>query len=81
LSAERKAFLREFVEGNLEAAKAHWAAIDDPADAFRLYLAAAEFVFPKLGRTEVTGEDGGALTINIVKASHPGGSPGNGPRD
>lgn len=65
ITAERKEFLRAFVDGNRAEAERKWAEIDDPADAFRLYLAAAEFVHPKLGRTEVTGEGGGPVEFVV----------------
>lgn len=68
LTAERKAFLREFVDGNRKAAEQKWHEIEDPADALRLYLAAAEFVHPKLGRQELVGEQGGAIQIVIQKS-------------
>lgn len=38
-----------------------------PARAIDLYLRLLEFHMPKLARTEVTGEDGGALVVKIVR--------------
>lgn len=42
----------------------------DPSMRARTLLSLSEFVYPKLGRTEVTGKDGGAIeasvTLNVV---------------
>ena len=38
-------------------------------NAFKLWVAAQEFVLPRLGRTEHTGEDGAPIVVEIVKAS------------
>lgn len=40
---------------------------DDPAQGLRCYAMLAEFVIPKLGRTEVIGDGGGPVQINIRK--------------
>ena len=37
----------------------------DPAKALELYLRAIEYHIPKLGRTEVTGEDGGPVEFVV----------------
>lgn len=47
---------------------ARWVAeIDDPAKRCDIYLKAIEYHIPKLSRAEVTGGDGGALTVQVVK--------------
>lgn len=67
-SAAREAFLATF--GNLEGELEGWiraTAMTDPAKAADLLIRMAEYHFPKLGRTEVAGEGGGAITVQIVK--------------
>lgn len=39
----------------------------DPAKALDLLAKLAEFAAPKLGRTEVTGADGGPLVVQVVR--------------
>ncbi len=39
----------------------------DPGKAADLVLKAAEFCIPKLGRTEIAGDDGGPLTVLVKK--------------
>lgn len=47
---------------------ARWVSeIDDPAKRCDIYLKALEYHVPKLSRAEVTGEDGGALTVQVVR--------------
>jgi len=48
-------------------------AADDPGKAAGLFLAACEYFIPKLGRTEVTGPDGGPqqVVIEIHKITDP----------
>jgi hypothetical protein len=41
----------------------------DPGKAADLVIRMAEYHFPKLGRAEITGEDGGALVVNVVTYS------------
>ena len=67
LTPERKAFLRGFIDGTQEQAIADWKAIVEPADRFKLWLHAAEYVYPKLGRQEHVGEDGGSIVIEVKK--------------
>lgn len=43
------------------------AANDDPGKAADLTIRLAEYHYPKLGRTEVTGDGGGSLVIKVVK--------------
>lgn len=40
---------------------------DDPAKALDLLAKLAEFAAPKLARNEVTGPDGGALTVQVIR--------------
>ena len=40
---------------------------EDPGKAFLAALQMLEYVLPKLGRTEVVGEGGGAITVRVVK--------------
>ncbi len=66
-SAARSAFLAIFgrLEGDLEG----WiraAAADDPAKAADLTLRMAEYHFPKLGRQELTGPEGGPVKAVFV---------------
>jgi hypothetical protein len=65
LSPERKAFLRGFIDGTQEQAVNDWKSIKEPADRFRLWLSAAEYCYPKLGRHEHTGEAGGPIEYVI----------------
>jgi hypothetical protein len=65
-SAARQAFLATFgkLEGDLET----WireTAKDDPGKASDLVIRMAEYHFPKLGRAEVVGPDGGPVEIVI----------------
>lgn len=69
ITAETRAFLRAWLEANETKAQLAWESIEDPADKFSLWLKAAEFVHPKLGRQEITGTDGGAISFKIVKAT------------
>lgn len=55
------AWLDEVATGNGDPDKA------DPAKALDLLAKLAEFAAPKLGRTELTGADGGALTVQVVR--------------
>jgi hypothetical protein len=65
-SAARQAFLATFgkLEGDLEG----WirrTSEEDPAKAADLIIRMAEYHFPKLGRQEVTGADGGPVEFVI----------------
>lgn len=42
----------------------------------RLYMDLLEYVQPKLARTELTGKDGGALTVEIMRFSDAGKTTG-----
>lgn len=49
---------------------------DDPAKAMELYLKAIEYHIPKLGRTEVVGDDGGPVEFVIRDlGKEPSGKP------
>lgn len=63
LTREVREVLKVAIEGNAEKAAASLATLldDDPAQGLRCYAMLAEFVIPKLARTEVTGKDGAAL--------------------
>jgi len=39
--------------------------IEDPFKRFEVLSKFAEFIYPKLGRTELTGKDGGAIDHNV----------------
>jgi hypothetical protein len=54
-------------EQNVEAVHRWLAEIEDPAKRLDLYLRLLEYHIPKLARTEVSGVDGQALQINVVK--------------
>ena len=43
----------------------------DPKGAFDLLLKGAEFCFPKLGRVEHTGEEGGPIVVEILEYKRP----------
>ena len=66
LTPERQAFLRAFIDGTQDQAIEDWKAITDSADRFRLWLAAAEYCYPKLGRQELVGPDGAAAIQVII---------------
>ena len=42
-------------------------AVEDPAKRLDLYLRAIEYHIPKLGRTELTGKDGGNINITRIE--------------
>jgi hypothetical protein len=61
--------MQDFIDQNYELAKQLWLEVaqTDKRMALKLYLDAAEFAYPKLGRTEVVGEAGGPVVIEIKK--------------
>lgn len=65
VTAESKAFFQAFLERNVERVQGLWESVaeDDPAKALSLLWDASERVIPKLGRTEVTGQDGQPIRI------------------
>lgn len=54
-------------ERNIAAFEAWLNEIEDPAKRCDIFLRAIEYHIPKLARTEVTGENGSALEVRIVK--------------
>lgn len=66
----REAF-RALLEANLDRMQAAFATLweERPDQALRHMTALAEFCIPRLARTEVTGEEGHALKIEIVRFS------------
>jgi hypothetical protein len=68
---EAREAIGAFVDGNAHRLQ-DWLdriAVDDPERAFSLFQSVIEYHVPKLGRTEVTGKNGGPLeqmtTINV----------------
>ena len=57
-----------FVEGNVERLNGWLDSIaeDDPKAAFNCFMDVVEYHIPKLQRSELTGENGGAIKINKV---------------
>lgn len=64
-----KNFFKAFIDETREEAFNCWRAIPDPGKRFDLWIKASEFAYPKLGRTEVVGNDGAPLNvvINVLK--------------
>ena len=71
-TAAARATFATFVEGNIEKLQAMFnrVARRSPAKAIELFLKAAEFVHPKLRRSEVTGEGGGPLKFTLNLDTH-----------
>lgn len=61
--------------GDDEATKVKWLLRPDPGKALDLAMGMAEYHIPKLARTEVTGEGGGPLQVNIVDPTRRGSAP------
>jgi len=40
--------------------------VPNPQKAFELFQSVIEYHVPKLGRTEITGQDGGPVVVNII---------------
>jgi hypothetical protein len=74
-TASAKEAIARFVDGNtprLQAWLDQIAEKDGPKAAFQCVLDLLEFHVPKLARTELTGEDGGAVKIaTVVDELHP----------
>jgi hypothetical protein len=51
--------------------KAAWAQVTSPVDKVKLWTSLAEFAYPKLGRTEHTGEGGAPIQVQIVTYRDP----------
>ena len=56
--------IAEFARANVDQMSEWLEAIPDPARRLDLYLRAIEYHIPKVARTEVTGADGGPLTVS-----------------
>lgn len=67
-TAEAKAAAMAFLNARTpEEIEALWGEVkaESPSKAFGYWLGAQEFLMPKLGRTEVTGEDGGPVEFVV----------------
>lgn len=75
LVAESKAddFMRwlELTAKGIRQGKKGWVIRPNPEGAANIYLRAIEYHIPKLARTELTGEGGKALEVQIVRYSDP----------
>jgi hypothetical protein len=68
-TAEARQAIAAFVDGNAHRLQ-EWldrVAETDPERAFMLFQSVIEYHVPKLARTELTGKDGGALTVEILR--------------
>ena len=62
----RKAF-KDFVECNLKQVQKDYNDLDTAKDRLYFILNIAEYCIPKLQRTELTGEDGNPINVQIYK--------------
>ena len=62
----RKAF-KDFVEGNLKQVQKDYDALDSAKERLYFILNISEYCIPKLQRTELTGEDGNPINVQIYK--------------
>jgi len=62
----RKAF-KDFVEGNLKQVQKDYDALETAKDRLYFILNISEYCIPKLQRTELTGEDGSPISVQIYK--------------
>jgi hypothetical protein len=69
ITPAKKAFLRAWIDETEPEMRAAWDMITSPVDKVRTWTALAEFAYPKLGRQELVGEDGGPIQVQIVKFS------------
>ena len=67
----KKAFLRAWIDETEPEMKAAWAQVTSPVDKVKLWTSLAEFAYPKLGRTEHTGEGGAPIQVQIVTYRDP----------
>jgi hypothetical protein len=67
-TADVRAAIASFALANVEHMGEWLNAIEDPAKKMDLYLRAIEYHIPKLGRTELTGQDGAKIGIVISDA-------------
>ena len=69
-TANAREAIARFVDGNADNLQT-WleqiAAQDGPKAAFNCFMDVVEYHVPKLGRTELTGADGGKLEIGIIR--------------
>jgi len=59
--------IAQFAKANVEHMGEWLNAVEDPAKRLDLYLRAIEYHIPKLGRTELTGKDGGNINITRIE--------------
>lgn len=62
-TADVREAIATFAAANVEQMGEWLNAIEDPAKKMDLYLRAIEYHIPKLARQELTGKDGGELTV------------------
>lgn len=62
----RTAF-RNFVEGNLKQVQKDYDALETAKERLYFILNISEYCIPKLQRTELTGEDGNPISVQIYK--------------
>lgn len=73
ISGDTKTAIAAFVSGRVGRVVSLWDELAESSEApnkaraIELWAKIAEYVTPKLGRTEVTGESGGPVVIEIVK--------------
>lgn len=77
VTAEARAAIALFVDKNAHKLDAWLCAVADgdpendikpnPAKAFELFQSVVEYHVPKLARTEITGKDGEAVRVDVVK--------------
>lgn len=70
VTSELREVVTQFLDQNLDKMQKWLDQIEEqegPLEAFKRLEAILEYSIPKLQRTEVTGKDGGALNINIIR--------------
>lgn len=71
-TANARAAIAKFVDGNADRLNRWLDEIeekDGPKAAFQCFSDLLEYHVPKLSRTELTGKDGGALQVNVIRFS------------
>lgn len=66
-TADVRAAIALIAQRNVSKVEAWLAEIEDPAKRVSLFLDLCEYHIPKLARTEITGDNGKAIEIKIVK--------------
>jgi len=66
-TAEVKEAIAAFTSANVDKLDMWLNSIDDPAKRLDLYFKALEYTMPKLARSEMVGNDGGPMVVQIVK--------------